>query len=104
MSAAAVTVLLVASGRYVSAGTGRSTDLDALIEILAYPSYVLGSAAGVYWVGGAREHRGRFLPTLLGSAIGMGAPGALIGYHLSHSREMAKDTTCAAPAEAPPDP
>lgn len=97
--AAAVTVLVLGSGRYVSSVTGRSTDLDALIDILAYPSYVVGSAVGVHWVGRARDHRGRFLPTLLGSALGLGAPGAVLGYHLSHSREMAKDAACAAPAE-----
>lgn len=91
----AVGVLLLASGRYVAGADGdRNTDLDRVISIVAYPSYVLGSAAGVYWVGQARAHEGRFLPTLLGSALGFGAPGAIVGYHLSDPSRRAGNAAC----------
>lgn len=69
---------------------------------LGYVSYVLGSTAGVYGVGNARGHEGRFWPTLLGSALGFGAPGATVAYHLSDPTRRA----CALPAplSAPPAP
>lgn len=75
-------ILLFASGRYIGSDGERNTDLNRLISFVAYPSYVLGSAGGVYWMGRKREHQGRFWPTLAGSAIGFGAPGATAAYHL----------------------
>lgn len=51
--------------------------------VLAYPAYLLGSSVAVHWIGRRRGGAGRFWPTLAGGVLGFGAPGAIVGYHLS---------------------
>ena len=96
-----VAVLGIATVRYIGTEGGGSTDLDRLVTYVAYPSYALGSAAGVYWTGDARGLEGRFVPTLLGSAVGFGAPGATLAYHLSDPSRRGPGTGCPAEAVAP---
>lgn len=68
---------------------------------LAYPAYVAGSAWGVYRIGGSRGREGGFWPTLLGSALGFGSPGATIAYHLSDPTRHAAQECAPAPAPLP---
>jgi hypothetical protein len=69
-------VIAVASGN-------ENTDLGRVTWLTMYPTYVLGSAVAVHWIGRGRGYGGRLFPTLLGSALGLGSPGATLVYHLS---------------------
>lgn len=100
----ATTLVLALAGlwRYAATdGRGHQSYFGA-IQWVAYPSYVLGSAVGVQWIGEARGYEGHFWPTLAGSALGFGAPGATLAYHVFDPSRRAPRDACAAPSPEPP--
>lgn len=65
------------------AGDDQYADIDQALQVFGYTGYVIGSAAGVYWIGNTEEETGSFWATLAGSAIGFGSPGAAVGFNLT---------------------